>query len=406
MKLSVAANWDMSLLDGLANIPEVTSIYAKLPFDVVGGGRAGIVLPSVDWDSAVTYIEAAHRRGLSFCYLINAPCLGNLEQTEEGRNQILTFISQLVESGVDSVSIANLAIVSLVRHNFPDLPIRGSVLSWPTNLPRLKYQESLGIDPLIIPYSEFNRDFGMLPKIRSGITCDMQLFANISCIYNCHYLAEHACSVGHSSQLTPNIPRPNSFLDFYLWQCTRRRLLNPELFLMSRWIRPEDLHIYEAMGFDEFKIIDRSRSTAWLLRATKAYADRHYEGNLLDILSLELLGDPAGFHNDIEDQIRERMRHYETEDRQLMLRMLKLRRRLLALDIHIDNAALTDFLAGFMKIRCSETYCEDCRYCHRYAERAVRYDRKEAEVLANDISELLADFLTVQQCNSVNVTTV
>ncbi len=401
MKLSVAANWDMSLLDGLANIPEVTSIYAKLPFDIVGGGRAGIVLPSVDWDSAVNYIEAAHRRGLSFCYLINAPCLGNLEQTEEGRKKILAFIDRLIESGVDSVSIANLAVVGLVRHNFPALPIRGSVLSWPTNLPRLKYQESLGVDPLILPYSEFNRDFGMLQKIRSGITCNMQLFANISCIYSCHYLAEHACSVGHSSQITPGIPRPHSFLDFYLWQCTRRRLLNPELFLMSRWIRPEDLHIYEAIGFDEFKIIDRSRSTAWLLRATKAYADRHYEGNLLDILSLELLGDPAGFHSDIEAQIQQRMRSYDAQDRQLMLRMLKLRRRLLALEIYIDNAELTNFLEGFRNIRCTETYCEDCRYCHGYAERAVQFDREEAKVLANDISELLEDLLSVQQCRQV-----
>ena len=151
MKLSVAANWDMELLDGLAKIPEVTSVYAKLPFDVIGGGRAGIVIPSVDLDFAATYVSAAHKRGLSFCYLINAPCLGTLEQTEEGKQQILTFIGQLIDMGVDSVSIANLAVVALVRHNFPDLAIRGSVLSWPTNLSRLKYQESLGIDPLIHP---------------------------------------------------------------------------------------------------------------------------------------------------------------------------------------------------------------------------------------------------------------
>ncbi len=399
MKLSVAANWDMALLDGLTNIPEVTSIYAKLPFDLVGGGRAGIVIPSVNWDSAVAYIAAAHERSLSFCYLINAPCLGNLEQTAEGKKQLLSFVGQLVDIGVDSVSIANLALVALVRHNFPNLAVRGSVLSWPTNLPRLKYQETLGVAPLLIPYSEFNRDFKMLRKIRSGICCDMQLFANICCIYNCQYLAEHACSVGHSSQIPTNNQgpnrRPGAFLDFYLWQCTRRRLLHPELFLMSRWIRPEDLHLYEALGFDEFKIIDRSRSTAWLLRAAKAYADRHYQGNLLDILSLELLGDPAGFHRDIEDQIRERMRYYTKEERNLMLRMLKLRRRLLALDLYIDNGELSDFLDGFTNIRCAETYCEDCRHCHRYADRAVRFDRTEAEQLAQDIGDLLQEFLTV-----------
>jgi len=395
MKLSVAANWDLDLLDGLGEIPEVTSIYAKLPFDVVGGGRAGVVIPSVDWDFAASYIDSAHQHGLSFCYLINAPCLGNLEQTEEGQKQILSLVGQLVDMGVDSISIANLAVVALVRRNFPNLAIRGSVLSWPTNLSRLKYQESLGVDPLIIPYSEFNRNFNMLPKIRSGLSCDMQLFVNVSCIYNCSYLGEHANSVGHASQLTLNNQRPNAFLDFYLWQCTRRRLLHPELLLMSRWIRPEDLHQYEAMGFDEFKIIDRSRSTAWLLRATRAYADRNYDGNLLDILSLEMLGDPAGFHSDIEGQIPGRMRHYKTEERQLMLRMLKLRRRLLALDIYIDNAELSDFLDGFRKINCAETYCENCRHCHRYAERAVRFDRAEADILAADISKLLEESLTV-----------
>ena len=395
MKLSVAANWDMELLDGLGEIPEVTSIYAKLPFDVVGGGRAGVVIPSVDMDFAASYIDSAHQHGLSFCYLINAPCLGNLEQTEEGQKQILSLVGQLVDMGIDSISIANLAVVALVRRNFPNLAIRGSVLSWPTNLSRLKYQESLGIDPLIIPYSEFNRDFNMLPKIRSGLSCDMQLFVNVSCIYNCSYLGEHATSVGHASQLSLNNQRPNAFLDFYLWQCTRRRLLHPELLLTSRWIRPEDLHQYEAMGFDEFKIIDRSRSTAWLLRATKAYADRSYDGNLLDILSLEMLGDPAGFHSDIEDQIPERMRHYKTKERHLMSRMLKLRRRLLALDIYIDNAELSDFLDGFRKINCAETYCENCRHCHGYAERAVRFDRVEANILAAEISKLLEDSLTV-----------
>lgn len=396
MKLSVAANWDMALLDGLADIPEVTSIYAKVPFDVVGGGRAGVVLPSVDWDFAATYVEAAQRRGLSFCYLINAPCLGNLEQFAEGKKQILSFIGQLVDIGVDSVSIANLAVVALVRQNFPDLAIRGSVLSWPTNLSRLKYQETLGIDPLIIPYSEFNRDFKMLKKIRVGISCSMQLFANVACIYNCNYLAEHACSVGHASQLAQNNRHPQAFLDFYLWQCTRRRLLHPELLLMSRWIRPEDLPAYEALGFDEFKIIDRSRSTDWLLRTTRAYAARSYEGNLLDILSLELLGDPVGFHQDIENQVQERMRHYTTEQRQLMRRMLKLRRRLLTLDLSIDNGALTGFLDGFRKISCAETYCEECGYCRRNAERAVRLDRTEAEILAKDIGELLTDSLNIR----------
>jgi collagenase-like PrtC family protease len=396
MKLHIAANWDIELLDGLAQIPEVASVYAKLPFDLVGGGRAGAVLPFVDWDTAATYIRAAHQRGLSFCYLLNAPCLGNLEQTKEGKERLLAFVGRLVDLGVDSVSTSNLALTALVRRNYPDLSIRGSVLSWPTNLPRLKYQESLGVDPLILPYSEFNRDFQTLARIRTGLSCDIVLFANISCIYHCHYLAEHACSVGHASQGNLGSQKMHSMLDSYLWQCTRRRLMHPELFLMSRWIRPEDLHVYEALGIEEFKIIDRSRSTAWLLRATKAYASRSYDGNLLDIVSLEMLGDPCGFHPNIEEQSRKRLLQLDKRERRLMLRMFSLRQRLLELKVTIDNAALSDFLEGFRKIRCAEIFCDDCRYCHCYAERAVYYDQDEAARLVADIGELIDEFMTAK----------
>jgi collagenase-like PrtC family protease len=393
MKLSVAANWDIKLLDGLARIPEVTSVYAKLPYDLVGGGRAGSVLPSVDLEAAAVYIREAHKRGLSFSYLLNAPCLGNLEQTQEGKERLLEFVGHLVELGVDNVSISNLALVSLVRRNYPKLSIRGSVLSWPTNLSRLKYQESLGVDPLILPYSEFNRDFPALERINAHLSCGIVLFANIACIYHCHYLAEHACSVGHASQGNQDNKKTFPMLDSYLWQCTRRRLLQPELFLSSRWIRPEDLHWYEALGIDEYKIIDRSRSTAWLLRATQAYASRRYDGNLLDILSIEMLGDPHGFHASIDEQSHESLAKLDRQERRLTLRMFGLRQRLLALNVTIDNAELSGFLEGFLKIRCEEHLCDDCRYCHRYAERAVCYDRGEADTLVAEIDTLVDDLM-------------
>ena len=396
MQLSVAANWDIELLDGLAKIPEVTSVYAKLPYDIVGGGRAGSVLPFVDLDTAAAYIQAAHKRGLSFSYLLNAPCMDNLEQTQDGKRRLLAFIERLIEIGVDSVSISNLALVSLVRRNYPELSIRGSVLSWPTNLNRLKFQESLGVDPLILPYSEFNRDFQALELIRENLSCGIVLFANISCIYHCHYLAEHACSVGHCSQENQGVNKKLSMFDSYIWQCTRRRLICPELFLTSRWIRPEDLHIYESLGIEEFKIIDRSRSTAWLLRATKAYSSRRYDGNLLDILSLEMLGDPNGFHPSIEEQGRTRFFQLDEENQRLTLRMFRLRQSLLALNVTIDNAMLVGFLNGFRKIRCMETFCDDCHYCISYAKSAVHFDKEKASGLVAEIDRLVDDFMTAR----------
>ena len=154
--------------------------------------------------------------------------------------------------------------------------------------------------------------------------------------------------------------------------------------------------MYEALGIEEFKIIDRSRSTAWLLRATKAYASRRYDGNLLDIISLEMLGDPNGFHPSIDEQSSKGFFKLDAEDQRLTLRMFRLRQRLLALNVTIDNTLLSGFLEGFRKIRCMETFCDDCLYCNSYAERAVRFDPDEAAALVADIDELVDDFMTAR----------
>lgn len=114
------------------------------------------------------------------------------------------------------------------------------------------------------------------------------------------------------------------------------------------------------------------------------------------IFSLEMLGDPDGFHPSIEEQSRNSLFQLDTEERRMTLRMFRLRQRLLTLNVFIDNAVLADFLEGFRKIRCMETFCDDCRYCHRYAERAVRYDRDEAARLVAEIDELVDGFMTAK----------
>jgi AhpD family alkylhydroperoxidase len=86
----------------------------------------------------------------------------------------------------------------------------------------------------------------------------------------------------------------------------------------------------------------------------------------------------------------------DKKERQLMGRVLQLRERLLALNVFIDNAELSEFLEGFRKIRCAETYCDDCLYCHTYAERAVRYDRKEAAELIAAMDAIISESLTAQ----------
>ncbi len=80
MRLTVASNWDTELLDGLKEFPSVKQVFAKMPIDVIGGGRCHLVLPTIDREGVKQYVEEAHRRGLKFIYVLNANCIGNQEQ--------------------------------------------------------------------------------------------------------------------------------------------------------------------------------------------------------------------------------------------------------------------------------------------------------------------------------------
>jgi len=83
MKLRVGSNWDFALIDALQDTP-VDALFGKLPFDIVGGARPGFVLPQIDRDYVKRYIQACHEKGLEFSYLLNAPCLGNLQYSRKG----------------------------------------------------------------------------------------------------------------------------------------------------------------------------------------------------------------------------------------------------------------------------------------------------------------------------------
>src|SRR4030042_6769943 len=114
MKLRVGANWDFSLFDALPGTP-VEGLFGKLPFDIVGGARPGFVLPQISRDYVKRYIQACHEKGIEFSYLLNAPCLGNLQYSRKGYGQIIDLLQWVDQSGADSVVIGIPYLVDLVR---------------------------------------------------------------------------------------------------------------------------------------------------------------------------------------------------------------------------------------------------------------------------------------------------
>ncbi|MFD1909283.1 hypothetical protein ACFSQ7_43070 [Paenibacillus rhizoplanae] len=74
-------------------------------------------------------------------------------------------------------------------------------------------------------------------------------------------------------------------LDYYMLRCTERKLQHPEELLKSQWIRPEDMYVYEELGYHKFKLTERMKTTEKIAATAQSYSERKYEGNLLSLLN-------------------------------------------------------------------------------------------------------------------------
>jgi len=368
----VAANWDTQLLRGLSKYPEVEWIYAKLAQDKIGGGRGSFVLPKLTKVKAQSYIKSAQAQGLKFNYLLNASCLGNHEYNKEMRYELLSELDWVVSAGADGVTISTDFLFNVARKKYPKLKIGIGVFKGVNSLETLKYYQDKGADWVTLPFFVV-RDFKFMEQIPKKIKMDVHLFVNNICLYVCPHIMTQPNTLSHSSQVGGL--GCESCVDFYLLKCNKIKMDRPEELLKSCWIRPEDIKIYEEMGFKYFKISDRSRSTEWLLNVVHAYTQQKYKGDLAQIMSLEIPGDEQQLHPQVNTEFRKKLLQHNNEDQMLLRSMSawghKGRPK-------IDNRKLDFFLKFFQQNNCRLSDCEQCGYCKAMAKKAVVFEDKYA----------------------------
>jgi len=358
MKLRVGANWDIAFLDAVKGT-SVDALFGKLPFDIVGGARPGFVLPQVDRKRINQYIQACHERGLEFSYLLNAPCLGNLQYSRKGYGQLVELLEWIDDSGADSVTLGLPYLIDLVRKRFPRLKVKVSTTARVNTVRKALQYEDMGVEEIIID-EHINREFKTLEVIRKAVTCNLELIVNNICLWQCPYNYEHVNHDGHASR--EGEEDDYCYLQYPGYLCLYRKLTDPVELLKSPWIRPEDIPHYENLGYDHFKITERFKRTPLLLEHVKAYENRRYEGNLLDLFTLPRKGAFTPIHLEyfIKPEhvnilkISELEKVFDLEVREL---------------IQLDNQKLNGFIEFFKRNDCNQTTCLECRYCEKFFEK-------------------------------------
>jgi len=398
MKLSVACNFDEDLLPGLAPYP-VYEVYGKLTSDYFGGGRPSFYLPEVDRPGLARYVEQTHRHGIRFNYLLNALANGNREFTREGQREAEELLTWLSEIGVDSITVCSVYWLRLLKKRFPHFKVRVSAHQFTDSPRKVRFWVDNGADYIVVSEVNLHREFGVLRALKEAADdVELQLIVNNWCRQDCAIAHNHAVGLNAASR-----GKKGGFpLDYCSVVCNDLRLRKPVNYLRANWIRPEDIPLYEELGFHNFKIVERNTPTQILVERARAYAARRYDGNLLDLVQnyaypYEKFGDKAK-----DAYSFRRLVKYFAHPRAVNLwrfrKVMEFGQALSVLyplrgpnPVQINNRDLDDFMERFKEKGCQDQDCRSCNYCHEWAERTVKVDPAWREHTRAILEDLLGD---------------
>ena len=372
MRYSVACNWDLELLECLSGeSSSVDTIFGQITDDPFGGGRGSFLAPKGNREQAERFIAEARRRGFHFNYLLNGACQDNLEMTREGNRALFNHIEWVATTGADMVTVTLPIMLVWIKRHFPDFKVVVSSWARVANVKRAKYWEDLGADEIIL--AEYaTRDFAALRSLRRALRCKLEVIANPSCLYFCYLDTNHINMMSHSAQ--GGHISGGFVLDHCQVYCQRMKLGKPDELIKARWIRPEDVGDYDDVGIDSLKLLERFRNTETMTQVVRAYEQRRFDGNLVELLTLPRQN--AYNPPNLEYLIRPDLVNIE-----LMLEMANIFGYSFSDVMQIDNRELDGFAEHFKTHDCYHSSCDECGYCKRWAEKVVRVDKEKHEAI-------------------------
>lgn len=387
MKYSLATNFDFSLVEYIKDYDQkkqIKSVYGKLKQDVLGGGRASMVLPKLSMDDLEKYIKACHDSNIEFNYLFNPMCLDNKDIDKKQQSIIIKFIDELVSMGTDALTVNSPYMCRVIRNRYPNLKITIGAYAVSYSIQHIMYWKEMGADEITL-HHKVNRDFKLLESmLRYSAEKEiiLRLIGNNLCLKDCPFQISHGTEQSHVSRLGDH----KIFFDLDLISCTYKKLQDVTKIISSEWIRPEDVKVYDELCYItknenlSIKLVERTKKTDFLTRVVKAYIDESFDGNLLDILNWPK-------KQEVKELDKKALIYgilvggYDTKIARKFEDIFKLP------EIYVDNRKLDHFIDYFKNSNpCSYNACgcgeyssckietSSCNYCSNWARKAISFD--------------------------------
>lgn len=351
---SVASNFDDELPGRLVGM-EADELFGSCDDAPVGHGRPRAMIPPVSWRVLERHVARCRTVGLGFNLLLNPLCLGGHEENARLERRLRRALARALGMGVTAVTVAHPWLVSLARET--PLRVRVGVFVGVTTVEQARYWETLGAHIIALDTHVLCRDLSGIKRIAAATGSDIELPVNIGCILRCPLARPHVARLSHSSR-----PGTQPMDPFVRW-CMEERRRDPVNLIRSDFIRPEDLERYLAIGVTSFKIVDRACSSEALVERVRAYHNRCWSGDIL-----QLIGPRGSPPRRRRLPVVDSLRHLGVRRTLALLRGV---RQFMKLEVpwSVENHTLDDLL---LPGGCPATGCEECGHCARIAARAVR----------------------------------
>lgn len=357
---SVGTSFTPGFAESLSKWP-VGEIYGRMEDDGFGGGRHRFLVPKVSWKKFSAHVGETRKAGISFNYLVNsiAPGSANVSDPRVYR-RFRSLLSKIEDVGVDWITVSSPYLLKIIK-NHSSLRVRISVFARISNERQIRQWLEEGADRVVLDSMLVNRNPDLLASFTRTFPGDsLELFVNNRCELDCAFASCHAVDMGHASRQLVPIP------DACYFHCQTSFLNDPVRYVTQDWIRPEDLHLYESLGYHWFKIAGRGCSAEVLLRRVRAYVERRYDGNLLDLLGR------GSVHLDTRTALATGF----IGGIRMMLGLRKAAKaaNIFEEEVYIENRALDGFLDRvFRKGGCFSGKCHRCNMCRKTAFAAVKF---------------------------------
>lgn len=259
---------------------QVSEIFLCSPQENFGSGR---VTPATDEQEFTQAVKEIRGAGIRANLVMNSTCEGAQWYSSEVMSATLEYIGYAHDTlGVESITLANPLYITQVRKNFPKLEIHASVLSEIDCVQRALLFKKAGVDVITVD-PNINRNLKLLDKIKTETSLRLKLLVNEGCLYKCPFRKFHFNATSHFSREGNSSNIDDSFATFF---AAGAGAIQDDLsqLLRSPWIRPENLREYLEIT-DYFKIAGRAQLNSFIIRATKAYMEEEWNGDLLDLVS-------------------------------------------------------------------------------------------------------------------------